>query len=103
MSDEEDEDDDDDDDDESSEVSLEEFKVEKILIVCYGDPNKVKKPGLYFKICLKRWLCVTYAECVSYYDLVMYIVYIHLGDTYSLLAIIYQFGYLYLMFSFYCL
>ncbi|TKY70271.1 putative DNA (cytosine-5)-methyltransferase CMT1 [Spatholobus suberectus] len=31
----------------------EEFEVEKLLAVCYGDPNKVKQPGLYFKV---RWL-----------------------------------------------
>ncbi|KAG5123680.1 hypothetical protein JHK82_030417 [Glycine max] len=31
----------------------EEFEVEKLLAVCYGDPNDVKKPGLYFKV---RWL-----------------------------------------------
>ena len=30
---------------------LEEFEVEKLLAVCYGDPNGVKKPGLYFKVC----------------------------------------------------
>lgn len=29
----------------------EEFEVEKLLAVCYGDPNDVKKPGLYFKAC----------------------------------------------------
>ncbi|XP_055819015.1 DNA (cytosine-5)-methyltransferase CMT3-like isoform X1 [Solanum dulcamara] len=28
------------------------FEVEKILEVCYGDPNEIKKPGLYFKV---RW------------------------------------------------
>lgn len=26
------------------------FEVEKILEVCYGDPNEIKKPGLYFKV-----------------------------------------------------
>lgn len=37
----------------------EEFEVEKLLAVCYGDPNNVKKPGLYFKV---WWLqtCTTY-------------------------------------------
>ncbi|OIV92666.1 hypothetical protein TanjilG_18017 [Lupinus angustifolius] len=30
----------------------EEFEVEKLLAVCHGDPNNVKKPGLYFKV---RW------------------------------------------------
>lgn len=30
----------------------EEFEVEKFLAVCYGDPNKVKKSGVYFKV---RW------------------------------------------------
>ncbi|XP_027362707.1 DNA (cytosine-5)-methyltransferase CMT3 [Abrus precatorius] len=29
-----------------------EFEVEKLLAVCYGDPNNVNKPGLYFKV---RW------------------------------------------------
>ncbi|OIS96505.1 PREDICTED: DNA (cytosine-5)-methyltransferase CMT3-like [Nicotiana attenuata] len=28
------------------------FEVEEILEVCYGDPNAIKKPGLYFKV---RW------------------------------------------------
>lgn len=31
----------------------EEFEVERLLAVCYGDPNDVKKPGLHFKVC---WL-----------------------------------------------
>ncbi|CAL0306616.1 unnamed protein product [Lupinus luteus] len=30
----------------------EEFKVEKLLAVCHGDPNDVNKPGLYSKV---RW------------------------------------------------
>jgi len=29
----------------------EDFEVEKLLAICHGDPNKVKKPGLYFKVC----------------------------------------------------
>ncbi|KAM7505580.1 hypothetical protein LguiB_004484 [Lonicera macranthoides] len=33
-------------------VSSDEFEVGKLLAVCYGDPNKDKKPGLYFKV---RW------------------------------------------------
>ncbi|GAB4856501.1 Alpha-1,3-mannosyltransferase cmt1 [Ancistrocladus abbreviatus] len=33
-------------------LSSEEFEVGKLLAVCYGDPNNVKKPGLYFKV---RW------------------------------------------------
>ncbi|KAH7576064.1 hypothetical protein JRO89_XS02G0285600 [Xanthoceras sorbifolium] len=33
-------------------VSDGEFEVEKLLAVCYGDPNKVKKPGVHFKV---RW------------------------------------------------
>lgn len=28
----------------------EEFEVEKLLAICYGDPNEIKKPGLYFKV-----------------------------------------------------
>ncbi|CAJ1930608.1 unnamed protein product [Sphenostylis stenocarpa] len=31
----------------------EDFEVEKLLAVCHGDPNNVKKPGLYFKV---RWM-----------------------------------------------
>lgn len=28
----------------------EDFEVQKLLAVYYGDPNNVKKPGLYFKV-----------------------------------------------------
>ncbi|KAL8091292.1 hypothetical protein AgCh_040403 [Apium graveolens] len=35
-----------------SSVSTGEFEVQRLLDVCYGDPNKVKKRGLYFKV---RW------------------------------------------------
>ncbi|KAL5854040.1 hypothetical protein ACOSQ3_003822 [Xanthoceras sorbifolium] len=38
--------------DDDSSVSDGEFEVEKLLAVCYGDPNKVKKPGVHFKV---RW------------------------------------------------
>ncbi|ESW29967.1 hypothetical protein PHAVU_002G113900 [Phaseolus vulgaris] len=31
----------------------EDFEVEKLLAVCHGDPNNVKKSGLYFKV---RWM-----------------------------------------------
>nr|GME13820.1 DNA (cytosine-5)-methyltransferase CMT3-like [Ipomoea batatas] len=38
-------------DDEGAEnVNGEVYEVEHILDVCYGDPNGIKKPGLYFKI-----------------------------------------------------
>uniref|UniRef100_A0A2N9I1X4 DNA (cytosine-5-)-methyltransferase n=1 Tax=Fagus sylvatica TaxID=28930 RepID=A0A2N9I1X4_FAGSY len=47
-----DEEEDDGDDDEGSMVPTEEFEVQNLLAVCYGDPNKMKKPGLYFKV---RW------------------------------------------------
>ncbi|GAB2217639.1 hypothetical protein Droror1_Dr00000842 [Drosera rotundifolia] len=30
----------------------EEFEVEKLLDICYGDPNHIKKKGIYFKV---RW------------------------------------------------
>ncbi|KAI4327813.1 hypothetical protein L6164_020231 [Bauhinia variegata] len=30
----------------------EDFEVQKLIAICYGDPNEVKKPGLYFKV---RW------------------------------------------------
>ena len=45
-----DEEEDDGDDDEGSMVPTEEFEVQNLLAVCYGDPNKMKKPGLYFKV-----------------------------------------------------
>lgn len=35
-------------DDEDDEI----FEVSKILAVCYGDPNKKKEQGLYFKVVL---------------------------------------------------
>ncbi|KAJ4717641.1 Cytosine-specific methyltransferase [Melia azedarach] len=41
-----------DDDDEGANVPDKEFEVERLLAVCYGDPNKVKKPGMHFKV---RW------------------------------------------------
>nr|GMD31109.1 DNA (cytosine-5)-methyltransferase CMT3-like [Ipomoea batatas] len=38
-------------DDEGAEnVNGEVYEVEHILDVCYGDPNGIKKPGLYFKV-----------------------------------------------------
>ncbi|XP_030923969.1 putative DNA (cytosine-5)-methyltransferase CMT1 isoform X2 [Quercus lobata] len=42
----------DDDGDEGSMVPDVDFEVQNLLAVCYGDPNKIKKPGLYFKV---RW------------------------------------------------
>ncbi|XP_044461565.1 putative DNA (cytosine-5)-methyltransferase CMT1 [Mangifera indica] len=48
----EEEEDDEEENDRASNVSDEEFEVERLLAVCYGDPNKVKKPGVYFKV---RW------------------------------------------------
>ncbi|XP_037497648.1 putative DNA (cytosine-5)-methyltransferase CMT1 isoform X2 [Jatropha curcas] len=50
--DEEDEEDRDNDGDDDSEVPSGEFEVHKLLAVCFGDPNKVRKRGLYFKV---RW------------------------------------------------
>ncbi|XP_017236074.1 DNA (cytosine-5)-methyltransferase CMT3 [Daucus carota subsp. sativus] len=35
-----------------SSVSRGEFEVQRLLNICYGDPNKVQKPGLYFQV---RW------------------------------------------------
>lgn len=35
---------------EGSEIPSEEFEVEKLLTICYGDPNKTKKRGIYFKV-----------------------------------------------------
>lgn len=39
------------DDEDDGSISQEEYEVEKLLDVCYGDPNEVKKVGLYFKVC----------------------------------------------------
>ena len=39
-------------DDGGFEDSSEEFEVERLLDICFGDPNKVKNPGLYFKVSL---------------------------------------------------
>lgn len=39
-----------DNDDNDGVNSSEEFEVQKLLAVCYGDPNQAKKPGLYFKV-----------------------------------------------------
>lgn len=33
-----------------SSVSRGEFEVQRLLNICYGDPNKVQKPGLYFQV-----------------------------------------------------
>lgn len=51
MSEEEEEEEDKENDDDSN-VPNEEFEVERLTAVCYGDPNKTKKPGVYFKV---RW------------------------------------------------
>lgn len=37
-----------DDDDETNDE--EEFEVEKVISICYGDPNDIDKHGLYFKV-----------------------------------------------------
>ncbi|XP_010243384.1 PREDICTED: DNA (cytosine-5)-methyltransferase 1-like isoform X2 [Nelumbo nucifera] len=49
---EEDDDDDDEGDEKDDEFSEEVFEVEKILGICFGDPNESQKKGLYFKV---RW------------------------------------------------
>lgn len=38
------------DEDKDFPVSTGEFEVQRLLDVCYGDPNKVEKRGLYFKV-----------------------------------------------------
>ncbi|KAH7843378.1 hypothetical protein Vadar_015896 [Vaccinium darrowii] len=40
------------DDDDDSSVSPGEYEVEKLLSICYGDPNQTKKRGLHFEV---RW------------------------------------------------
>ncbi|KAJ4717642.1 DNA (Cytosine-5)-methyltransferase [Melia azedarach] len=47
---EEEEEEDDDDNEEGSDVPGEEFEVERLLAFCYGEPNKVKKPEVYFTV-----------------------------------------------------
>lgn len=39
-------------DDTGSEDSSKDFEVERLLDICFGDPNKAKKRGLYFKVSL---------------------------------------------------
>ncbi|KAL6982395.1 DNA (cytosine-5)-methyltransferase cmt3 [Sarracenia purpurea var. burkii] len=46
------EDDEGQDDDNDGESDVEVFEVEKVLAICYGDPNENQKRGLHFKI---RW------------------------------------------------
>ncbi|XP_071724585.1 LOW QUALITY PROTEIN: putative DNA (cytosine-5)-methyltransferase CMT1 [Rutidosis leptorrhynchoides] len=54
VSDNEDESEDDEDsEDGDKSKDAEVFEVGRILAICFGDPNKVKEPGLYFKV---RWL-----------------------------------------------
>lgn len=48
--DEEDEDDDESNNEEDDSGDSETFEVEKILAICYGDPKKTGKRGLYFKV-----------------------------------------------------
>lgn len=36
--------------DEKTEEDEEVFEVEKILAICYGDPNETKKRGLFLKV-----------------------------------------------------
>lgn len=49
MSEEEEEEEEEENDDDAN-VPNEEFEVERLIAVCYGDPNKTKKPGVYFKV-----------------------------------------------------
>ena len=42
--------------DEGSMVPDVDFEVQDLLAVCYGDPNNLNKPVLYFKVC-KRQIC----------------------------------------------
>lgn len=62
----EEEEDDEEENDRASNVSDEEFEVERLLAVCYGDPIKVKKPGVYFKVFYisfgKFWPHVTFVQ-----------------------------------------
>lgn len=46
----EDEDDDESSNEEDDSEDSETFEVEKILAICYGDPKKTGKRGLYFKV-----------------------------------------------------
>lgn len=42
--------DEDKDHDDESPVSSGEYEVEKLLSICYGDPNEIEKTGLYFEV-----------------------------------------------------
>lgn len=43
--------------DDNSPVPSGEFEVGKLLAICYGDPNKLKKSGLHFKVIMRAtWL-----------------------------------------------
>lgn len=48
----------DEEDDEGGEDDSETFEVDKILSICYGDPNETKKSGLYFKVFELLDLCL---------------------------------------------
>lgn len=43
-------DEEDEDGDDGSPVPRGEFEVKKLVAICYGDPNEINKPGLYFKV-----------------------------------------------------
>lgn len=40
----------DDEDDENEALPNDLFEVERLLDICYGDPNKTGKDGLWFKV-----------------------------------------------------
>lgn len=43
-----------------STVPPEEFEVWKLVDICFGDPNKVSKHGLYFKVCKQKFQFYSY-------------------------------------------
>lgn len=61
------------DDSDESTTTSDEFEVGKLLDICYGDPNKTKKRGLYFKVSTiyKLIILVTYGiqsiDSLKYY------------------------------------
>ena len=51
--------DEDEDEDADEDADEEVFEVEKVLSICYGDPNRKDEQGLYFKVLrIAKLLCV---------------------------------------------
>lgn len=71
---------DEDEDDDGSSVPHGEFEVKKLVAICYGDPNEINKPGLYFKVSnynkeliLHAKLSLTLTSLASYMLCILYL------------------------------